>query len=218
MAIRAYFHDALAPSNENEGLSCRAHTVLEPGVRSAPMVAPWRREGQMPTLEERVAYLEGRLGDHFAAVDEVRVTTREFRADSNRQFGEVRGETEHLRTEMTSQFGEVRADTEQLRTEMTRQFADVRGESQQLRTEMTRQFADVRGETQQLRTDMARQFGEVRAEREHLRVEMTREFAEVRVDARRLEDHLHQQFRWLVGIQVTSLLAVGSAVVGLYFK
>jgi hypothetical protein len=44
------------------------------------------REGPMPTLEERVAYLEGRLGDHFAAVDDLRVTYREFRADANQQF------------------------------------------------------------------------------------------------------------------------------------
>ena len=110
------------------------------------MVAPWRHEGQLPTLEERVAYLKGRLGDHFAAVDDLRVTTRE------------------------------------------------------------------------LRTDMNRQFGEVRAEIDQLRADVDRQFSEVRVDARRLEDHMHQQFRWLVGIQVTSLLAVGSAVIGLYFK
>ena len=82
----------------------------------------------MPTLEERVAYLEGRLGDHFAAVDDLRSTYREFRADSNRQFGAARAALEHLRTEM------------------------------------------------------------------------------------------HTQFRWLVGMQVTTILAIGSAVVGLYFK
>jgi hypothetical protein len=132
------------------------------------MTAPVRLGGQMPTLEERVAYLEGRLGDHFAAVDDLRVTTRELRADVNRQFADVRGD-----------------------------FADVRGELGQLRTDMTRQFDDVRSG---LRTEMAHQFGDVRT------------------DARNLEDQFHQQFRWLVGVQVTSLVAVGSAVVGLYFK
>ena len=86
----------------------------------------------MPTLEERVAYLEGRLGDHFAAVDDLRSTYREFRADSNRQFGELRNAIDVLRSEM--------------------------------RTEM------------------------------------------------------HTQFRWLAGIQVTTILAIGGAVVGLYFK
>ena len=107
----------------------------------------------MPTLEERVAYLEGRVGDHVTAVDDLRVTYREFRTDVNRQFGEVRSEMDQLRAEMTRQFGEV-----------------------------------------------------------------DRQFGEVRVESRRLEDHVHQQFRWIVGIQVTSLIAVGSAVVGLYFR
>jgi hypothetical protein len=65
---------------------------------------------------------------------------------------------------------------------------------------------------------MTRQFGEVRSEADQLRAEMTRQFGEVRVESRRLEDHVHQQFRWSVGIQVTSLIAVGSAVVGLYFR
>lgn len=100
----------------------------------------------MPTLEERVAYLEGRVGDHVTVVDDLRVTSREFRTDVNRQFWEVRSEMEQLRAEMTRQFGEVR------------------------------------------------------------------------VESRRLQDHVHQQFRWIVGIQVTSLIAVGSAVVGLYFR
>ena len=90
--------------------------------------------------------LEGRLGDHFAAVDDLRSTYREFRADSNRQFGDVRAEVEHSRT------------------------------------------------------DMARQFGELRQE------------------VRRLDGKIDTQFRWLAGMQVTTILAIGSAVVGLYFK
>ena len=61
----------------------------------------------MPTLEERVAYLEGRMGDHVTAVDDLRATYREFRTDMNRQFGELRSEMEQLRAEMTRQFGDV---------------------------------------------------------------------------------------------------------------
>jgi hypothetical protein len=100
----------------------------------------------MPTLEERVAYLEGRLGDHFAAVDDLRSTYREFRADSNRQFVDVRAALERLRADNAREFGEVRNTVDVLRTEMV------------------------------------------------------------------------TQFRWLAGMQVTSILAIGSAVVGLYFK
>ena len=77
---------------------------------------------------------------------------------------------------------------------------------------------DLRLTYREFRTDMNRQFGELRSELEQLRAEMTRQFGEVRVESRRLEDHVHQQFRWIVGIQVTSLIAVGSAVVGLYFR
>ena len=118
----------------------------------------------MPTLEERVAYLEGRLGDHFAAVDDLRSTYREFRADSNRQFGDVRAEVEHSRTDMA------------------------------------RQFVELRSQVDDLGGDTAREFGEVRNTIDVLRTEMV------------------TQFRWLAGMQVTTILAIGSAVVGLYFK
>jgi hypothetical protein len=111
----------------------------------------------MPTIEERVAYLEGRLGDHFAAVDDLRSTYRGFHADSNRQLGESRAALELLRADTAREFGEVRAGLEGLRTE-------------------------------------------------------------VRQEQRRLDSKMDTQFRWLAGMQVTTMLAIGSAVVGLYFK
>ena len=84
---------------------------------------------------------------------------------------------------------------------------DLRLTFGEFRTDMNRQFGELRSELEQLRAEMTRQFGDV-----------DRQFGEVRVESRRLEDHVHQQFRWIVGIQVTSLIAVGSAVVGLYFR
>ena len=93
----------------------------------------------MSTIEERVAYLEGRLGDHFAAVDDLRSTYRGFHTDSNRQFSEARAALELLRAELHQEFG-------------------------------------------------------------------------------RLDSKMDTQFRWLAGTQVTTMLAIGSAVVGLYFK
>src|SRR5258705_470159 len=84
----------------------------------------------MQSLEERVAYLEGRMEDHSAGAGELRTDVRELRADTNRQFTELRGD-------MNQQFTEVRA-------EMTGQFTEVR-------TEMSQQFTDVR-------SDMSRQF------------------------------------------------------------
>jgi hypothetical protein len=43
----------------------------------------------MPTLEERVAYLEGRSEEHAAAIAEVRLDVRELRAEMIRRFEQV---------------------------------------------------------------------------------------------------------------------------------
>jgi hypothetical protein len=168
------------------------------------MVAPWRQDGRMPTLEERVAYLEGRLGDHFAAIDDLRSTYREFRADSNRQFGDVRAEVEHSRTGMARQFVELRGQVDDLRGDTARGFDEVRSQVDDLRADAARGFDEVRGRIDDLRGDTARGFDDVRGE--------------LRQEVRRLDGKLDTQFRWLAGMQVTTILAIGSAVVGLYFK
>jgi hypothetical protein len=158
----------------------------------------------MPTIEERVAYLEGRLGDHFAAVDDLRSTSREFRADSNRQFGELRHSIDVLRTDMTHGFDEARSQVETLRADTVRQFGEVRNNIDVLRTDMARGFDEARSQTETLRADNAREFAGVRSE-------LTQE-------VRRLDGKIDAQLRWLVGLQVTTSLALGSAIVGLYFK
>ena len=43
----------------------------------------------MPTLEERVAYLEGKSEGHAAAIGEVRLDVRELRAEMIRRFEQV---------------------------------------------------------------------------------------------------------------------------------
>jgi hypothetical protein len=115
----------------------------------------------MATLEERVAYPEGRMEDQTS-------------------FGaRLRADNGDLRTEMKAEFAVVRADIGDLRAETKREFAAVRADT-------ARQFAEVR-------SDMARLFAEVRAE-------------------------MRSDRHWIVGLMVTSLVAVGGAVVGLYFK
>ncbi len=79
------------------------------------MEAPRTPENPMPTVEERLAFVEGRQQDHFTAVDDLRTTVRDFRADTARQFTDVRAEIRDLRTELR---GEIAA----LRTEISRQF------------------------------------------------------------------------------------------------
>jgi hypothetical protein len=52
----------------------------------------------MGTLEERVAYLEGRGEEHAATIGEVRADIRELRADMNRRFDhmEIRFDTRFM--------------------------------------------------------------------------------------------------------------------------
>ena len=76
---------------------------------------------------------------------------------------------------------------------------------------MSRRFADAHGETSGLREEMSRQFADAHTETNSLREEMSRRFEQVNTKVDR-------HFTWLVGLQVTSLLAVMSAIAGLYLR
>jgi hypothetical protein len=80
-----------------------------------------------------------------------------------------------------------------------------------LRADTAREFGEARAAFELLRADTAREFGEVRARSDDLR-------GELRQEAGRLDGKMDTQFRWLAGMQVTSMLAIGTAVIGLYFK
>ena len=98
----------------------------------------------MATIEERVAYLEGRMQDHTALWDNLRDSVIDLRADMNRRFEEVRTEFADVRSDMNRRFEEVRAD-------MNRQFAEIQ-------TDMNRQFGEVRGELATQRSETERRF------------------------------------------------------------
>lgn len=126
----------------------------------------------MSTLEERLAYLEGRMEDQATLgtnlrndVRDLRAAMSDLRADMNKDFAEVRAE--------------LKKDFVELRADMARQTTELRTEMAQYNTE--------------LRTDMARQFAEVRAE-------------------------MRSDRHWLVGLLTTTAVAIGCAVIGLYFK
>lgn len=74
----------------------------------------------MPTIEERVAYLEGRMQDHSALWNELRSGVTDLRDDMNRRFGEVRTGFDDLRVDMDRRFGDVRAEVGQMRVELHR--------------------------------------------------------------------------------------------------
>ena len=65
----------------------------------------------MATLEERVAYLEGRGEDHATAATELRLDVREFRVEvrdlrgeMNRRFEHVEGRFDRLETRFDTRF------------------------------------------------------------------------------------------------------------------
>lgn len=98
-----------------------------------------------------------------------------------------------------------------LRGDMIRQFADAREDMKELRAEISRQFAEVREDMKESRADMNRQFGEVRADMKGSGQKVDRLFLY-------LDQKNDRQFAWLVGTQVTVLLAVVGALVGAYCR
>jgi len=65
----------------------------------------------MPTLEERVAYLEGRGEEHAAAIAEVRLDVRELRVEvrdlrteMNRRFDHMDGRFERVEARFDTRF------------------------------------------------------------------------------------------------------------------
>ena len=78
------------------------------------MAAWWHRGSQMPTVEERLAYLEGRGAYQGISI-----------ADLRTSIGEVRADIRDLRNEMGDLRGELRAAMGELRGEMNRRFEAV---------------------------------------------------------------------------------------------
>jgi hypothetical protein len=49
----------------------------------------WNRGGEMPSIEERVAYLEGKTEDHTLAIGDLRNDVRDLRAEMIARFEHV---------------------------------------------------------------------------------------------------------------------------------
>jgi hypothetical protein len=58
----------------------------------------------MRSLDERVAYMEGRMEDHAALMADIRAEMRGMRAEVRGEIGEVRTEVRDLRSEMNLRF------------------------------------------------------------------------------------------------------------------
>jgi hypothetical protein len=81
----------------------------------------------------------------------------------------------------------------------------------ELRADMTRQLGEVRA-------DMTRQLGEVRADMTRQLGEVRDEIKVVRGDINAIRTEAHRDFRWVVGIQLTTMAAVLAALVGAYYR
>jgi len=84
-------------------------------------------------------------------------------------------------------------------------FGALRDDIRQLRTEVHDGTGQTRGELAQVRSEMRVESGQLRGEMGQLRADMQQGFA-------RLDDRMSRQFTWMVGIQVTTLLAVVGAL------
>lgn len=86
------------------------------------MTAWWRGSGEMPSLEERVAYLEGRFGDHAGAVDDLRSGLSETRTDLRTGLARVDVNLTEVRSEMNRRFEAVEARFAALDGKIDRHF------------------------------------------------------------------------------------------------
>lgn len=74
----------------------------------------------MPSIEERVAFLEGRFADDVAATADLRTSVNESRHDTNSRFTE-------LRHDMNARFAQVDARFAALDEKLDRQFSRLLG-------------------------------------------------------------------------------------------
>ena len=72
----------------------------------------------MPSIDERVAYLEGKVEDHYGAMAGFRTDLREVRVEVR----EVRGEIGDLRTEMNQRFEVISAQSDSLGAKVDTNF------------------------------------------------------------------------------------------------
>ena len=70
----------------------------------------------MPSIEERVAFLEGRFPDDVAATADLRTSVNESRHDTNSRFTE-------LRHDMNARFTQAETGLDNLRSDMNARFA-----------------------------------------------------------------------------------------------
>jgi archaellum component FlaC len=169
-------------------------------VRGDDVESGWRpvtrlRDMTSPDMSsaERLASLEARMNRMDDLYELIERQFTEFRVGMTQQVTQ-------LREEMTRQSTELRAD-------MNRQ-------SSELRADMNRQFDVMNGQLGELRSDMNQRFEHVDRRFE----QVDRRFEQVEYRFQALDAKGDRHFTWIVGIQVTLMLAVIGAMMGAYYR
>ena len=92
----------------------------------------------METVEERVAYLEGRDGEHGIMVNDLRQTIVAFQGDVNRRFEQVEQRFVHLEERMDRRF-------EQMDKRLTEGFSRADARFEAMDAKMSRHFVWLAG-------------------------------------------------------------------------
>jgi predicted nucleic acid-binding Zn-ribbon protein len=146
-------------------------------------------------MDERLAKLEAVSDSTVSAV-------AALRTDMNDRFAQVDAQFAELRRQ--------KADTELIQSKLDAQAQQI-GD---LRQDMNRRFAETHEQISRLRQDMDRRFAEAR-ETTNLRFDiLDRRIAEQGDQIKALRSDLSTLTRWLVGLQITSLLFL----IGMYTK
>jgi predicted nucleic acid-binding Zn-ribbon protein len=80
-------------------------------------------------------------------------------------------------------------------------------------------YLEGQSEQQNVSTsDLRSSLGELRVEVRDLRAELRTEIRDVRVEIRDLRTDMNQKFTWVMGIQVSTVVMIAGALLGLFFR
>jgi hypothetical protein len=117
-----------------------------------------------------------------------------------------------LRTLMANVGDQMHRGFEELRGQLDHQTAALRD----LRGEIGREAGALRVEVAELRGEIGREAGALRVEVADLRGEMVRRFEHVEGRITTVDDRHDRHFTWLVGLQLTMMLAVIGVLLAAY--
>jgi predicted nucleic acid-binding Zn-ribbon protein len=171
-------------------------------------------------MEERLAKLEAVSDSTVSAVAALRTDMNDRFAQVDAQFAELRrqkADTELIQSKLDAQARQ----TAELGQDVNRRFAEAHDQISDLRRDMDRRFAETHDQIAGVRQDMDRRFTEAR-EATNLRFDIVdrrmdgleRRISEQGDQIKALRSDLGTLTRWLVGLQITSLLFM----IGMYTK